>query len=131
MSKQEHISDQPNLAKKIQQSHGDDDKEDYEQGSILKVLVDDHDQQQEVDGDDDQAEYYCRTPTSSDHKIPSIQSCPPTPRKPNTTSGRLFSQKRKLSDLHFFETTGREEVESFFRSNLFQFPRVKKRCMSI
>lgn len=118
MSKQDHIFDQRNLPK-IQPILGDD-KEDEQP---LKLLLD---EQQEADHDP--REYCCRTPTSSDHKIPSIQSCPPTPRKPR---GRLFSEKRKLSDLHFFETTGREEVESFFRSKLFKFPRVKKRCTSI
>ncbi|GMI92230.1 hypothetical protein HRI_002892300 [Hibiscus trionum] len=56
----------------------------------------------------------CRTPTSSDQKIPSIQSCPPTPKKKVLAK---FVLKRKLSELHFFETTRREEVESFFRSN--------------
>lgn len=56
----------------------------------------------------------CKTPSSSDHKIPTIQSCPPTPKKKVRAS---MVHKRKLSELHFFETTGREEVESFFRSN--------------
>ncbi|KAF3455148.1 hypothetical protein FNV43_RR05596 [Rhamnella rubrinervis] len=118
MSNQDHIFDQQNLPK-IQPILGDD-KED---GQPLKLLLD-----EQREADHDHQEHCCRTPTSSDHKIPSIQSCPPTPRKPR---GGLFSQKRKLTDLHFFETTGREEVESFFRSNLLDFPRAKKRCRSI
>ncbi|KAJ6403371.1 hypothetical protein OIU84_015300 [Salix udensis] len=78
--------------------------------------------------DDDQEQ--CRTPTSSDHKIPTIQSCPPTPRK----KVKVFAQKRKLPE--FFETTNKDEVESFFRSS-FEIPSsvnrsrpVRKRCRS-
>ncbi|XP_021278922.1 cyclin-dependent protein kinase inhibitor SMR2 [Herrania umbratica] len=72
----------------------------------------------------------CKTPTSSDHKIPTIQSCPPTPKKkvgPN-------SRKRKLSELQFFETTRSEEVESFFRSksepSTVNSRSIKRRCRS-
>ncbi|XAR60052.1 hypothetical protein NMG60_11033284 [Bertholletia excelsa] len=72
----------------------------------------------------------CRTPTSEDHKIPTIQTCPKAPRKP----GQLSSRKRKLSELQFFEIVGREEVESFFRSSFDCFAgesrRVKKRKFS-
>ncbi|KAJ8765970.1 hypothetical protein K2173_020486 [Erythroxylum novogranatense] len=56
----------------------------------------------------------CRTPTSEEHRIPSILSCPPAPRKPKRPS---ISCKRKLSELEFFEIVNREEVESFFRSS--------------
>ncbi|EOY33656.1 hypothetical protein QUC31_018842 [Theobroma cacao] len=75
-------------------------------------------------------EEVCKTPTSSDHKIPTIQSCPPTPKKkvgPN-------SHKRKLSESQFFETTRSEEVESFFRSNsepvTVNSRSIKRRCRS-
>ncbi|XP_022730285.1 cyclin-dependent protein kinase inhibitor SMR2-like [Durio zibethinus] len=72
----------------------------------------------------------CKTPTSSDHKIPTIQSCPPTPKK----KVRVNSHKRKLSELQFFETTRSEEVESFFRSNSEPFTvesrSSKRRCRS-
>lgn len=73
----------------------------------------------------------CKTPTSSDHKIPKIQSCPTTPRK----KGQVSFHKRKMHEVLFFEATGREEVESFFRSNseLFRVDShaVKKRCKSL
>ncbi|KAL9416335.1 hypothetical protein AB3S75_039517 [Citrus x aurantiifolia] len=72
----------------------------------------------------------CKTPTSSDHKIPKIQSCPTTPRK----KVQVSFHKRKMHEFLFFEATGREEVESFFRSNseLFRVDShaVKKRCSS-
>ncbi|KAJ7012229.1 hypothetical protein NC653_002330 [Populus alba x Populus x berolinensis] len=77
---------------------------------------------------DDQED--CRTPTSSDHKIPTIQSCPPTPRK----KVQVFAHKRKTPE--FFETTNKDEVESFFRSS-FEIPSrvnqsrpMKRRCRS-
>ncbi|KAB2080775.1 hypothetical protein ERO13_A05G084500v2 [Gossypium hirsutum] len=66
------------------------------------------------EGIEEEEKEECKTPTSSDHKIPTIQSCPPTPKKKVRVS---MVHKRKLSELHFFETTRREEVESFFRSN--------------
>ncbi|KAE8734849.1 hypothetical protein F3Y22_tig00000715pilonHSYRG00374 [Hibiscus syriacus] len=74
----------------------------------------------------------CKTPTSSDHKIPTIQSCPPTPKKKVRSK---FALKRKLSEVQFFETTRREEVESFFRSNSEPFTldssrKFKRRCRS-
>ncbi|XP_043699789.1 cyclin-dependent protein kinase inhibitor SMR2-like [Telopea speciosissima] len=63
----------------------------------------------------------CRTPTSDEHKIPVMRSCPPAPKKQR----RVISCKRKLLDeLRFFEIVGREEIESFFRSS------TKKRCCS-
>lgn len=73
----------------------------------------------------------CKTPTSSDHKIPRIRSCPPTPRKKER---KLLLQKRKFSEMEFFEASNRDEVESFFRSN-FELARVescrmKRRCRS-
>ncbi|KAL7198294.1 hypothetical protein ACSBR2_020737 [Camellia fascicularis] len=55
----------------------------------------------------------CRTPTSQDHKIPAIQTCPPAPRK----QGHVFSRKRKFPESQFFEATCREEIDSFFRSS--------------
>ncbi|XP_022756639.1 cyclin-dependent protein kinase inhibitor SMR2-like [Durio zibethinus] len=80
--------------------------------------------------DVEEEEEECKTPTSSDHKIPTIQSCPPTPKK----KVRANFHKRKLSELQFFETTRSEEVESFFRSNSEPFTvesrSVKRRCRS-
>ncbi|GMN52819.1 hypothetical protein TIFTF001_021957 [Ficus carica] len=55
----------------------------------------------------------CRTPTSKEHRIPLILSCPPAPRKP----ARAPSCKRKLSELEFFDVVNRDEVEQFFRSS--------------
>ncbi|EXC24896.1 hypothetical protein L484_011762 [Morus notabilis] len=83
-----------------------------------------------TDREEQKLEYYddCKTPTSEDQKIPTTQSCPPTPRKP--ASDRVFLRKRKFSEFHFFESTGREEVESFFRST-FKFSGLKKRCKSV
>ncbi|KAI4382291.1 hypothetical protein MLD38_008272 [Melastoma candidum] len=67
----------------------------------------------------------CRTPTSDDHKIPEARSCPPTPRK---RPAPWNSHKRKATELQFFESTGREEVESFFRR---YYGQSKKRCTSV
>ncbi|OWM87623.1 cyclin-dependent protein kinase inhibitor SIM-like [Punica granatum] len=56
----------------------------------------------------------CRTPTSSEHKIPQVLECPPAPRKPRRTS----LGKRKASELRsmeFFDVVNREEVEDLFR----------------
>ncbi|KAB5544077.1 hypothetical protein DKX38_012189 [Salix brachista] len=71
----------------------------------LKVIqTDDHD-----DGEDDES---C-TPTSAQHNIPVMLTCPPAPKKPRTSPG---SCKRKRPSVHFFEAMNREEVEMFFRS---------------
>ncbi|KAE8682432.1 hypothetical protein F3Y22_tig00111238pilonHSYRG00005 [Hibiscus syriacus] len=80
----------------------------------------------EADEEEAKEKEECKTPTSSDHKIPSIQSCPPTPKKKVRADSVL---KRKLSELQFFETTRRDEVESFFRSNTEPFS-FKRRCRS-
>ncbi|GLT81744.1 hypothetical protein SLE2022_001790 [Rubroshorea leprosula] len=73
----------------------------------------------------------CKTPTSSDYKIPTVRSCPPTPKKNVIRLNNM--KKRKRSEMMFFETTGREEVESFFRSNLVEdiSRNIKKRCKSV
>ncbi|KAF9676602.1 hypothetical protein SADUNF_Sadunf08G0019700 [Salix dunnii] len=70
----------------------------------LKVIKTDHE-----DGEDDE----CCTPTSAQHNIPVLLTCPPAPKKPRTSPG---SCKRKRPNMHFFEATNREEVEMFFRS---------------
>ncbi|KAM7279570.1 hypothetical protein ACFE04_006704 [Oxalis oulophora] len=75
-------------------------------------------------------EYYCKTPTSSDHKIPKIQSCPSTPRKKQISLVNSINiHKRKFE---FYETTNKEEVESFFRSQFFELKSSfkNKRCRS-
>ncbi|KAE8656754.1 hypothetical protein F3Y22_tig00116997pilonHSYRG00282 [Hibiscus syriacus] len=105
-------------------------------GNILQETLQKHDnqQRQEEGGieNDGVKEEECKTPTSSDQKIASIQSCPPTPKKKVRAK---FGLKRKLSELHFFETTRREELESFFRSNSDPFTfggslKFKRRCRS-
>ncbi|KAF2321726.1 hypothetical protein GH714_001910 [Hevea brasiliensis] len=48
----------------------------------------------------------CKTPTSSNHKIPTIRSCPPTPKK---KVQKLFLNKRKLPEMDFFEAANRDE----------------------
>ncbi|TQE13314.1 hypothetical protein C1H46_001121 [Malus baccata] len=98
----------------------DQPSKDFEKGDITEPIthVLPNDRQKDL----------CRTPASYDHNIPTIQSCPATPRK--QAHGNVFLHKRKLARLDFFETTGREEVDSFFRS-CFESPRVKKRCTSI
>lgn len=73
-----------------------------------------------VDVSDDE----CHTPTSAEHTIPPILSCPPAPKKPRRSAA---SCKRKLSELDFFEVVAREEVESFFAAaNLSSV--LKRRC---
>lgn len=61
---------------------------------------------------DDEEEGY-RTPTSKEHKIPVLVSCPPAPRKPR----RVAPCKRKLTELDFFKVVNRDEVDEFFRSS--------------
>ncbi|CAN8311616.1 unnamed protein product [Cochlearia groenlandica] len=60
------------------------------------------------------------TPTSSDHKIPEVDTCPPAPRKRQRREIPLTMMKKRLSkDLMFFEATdvGNHEVETFFVHN--------------
>ncbi|KAF8110312.1 hypothetical protein N665_0085s0041 [Sinapis alba] len=58
------------------------------------------------------------TPTSSDHKIPELETCPPAPRK-RPREIPLTKKKRLSKDLRFFEATdvGSHEVETFFVHN--------------
>ncbi|CAH8357873.1 unnamed protein product [Eruca vesicaria subsp. sativa] len=58
------------------------------------------------------------TPTSSDHKIPELETCPPAPRK-RPREIPLTKMKRLSKDLRFFEATdvGSHEVETFFVHN--------------
>ncbi|MFQ6619669.1 hypothetical protein Gotur_001070 [Gossypium turneri] len=119
MSKDSHESI---LQESPQQRKQDEEDEEKEKG----IGKDD-------DDDEDEGEE-CKTPSSRDHKIPAIQSCPPTPRKKP-----MMRMKRKVSELQFFETTRSEEVESFFGSNSYPFstnntaahpPFKKRRCKS-
>ncbi|KVI06853.1 cyclin-dependent protein kinase inhibitor SMR1-like [Cynara cardunculus var. scolymus] len=56
----------------------------------------------------------CRTPTSPEHRIPQIITCPPPPKKQRISGP---SCKRRISEFQFFEIVARDEVESFFRSS--------------
>ncbi|KAJ4979453.1 hypothetical protein NE237_010233 [Protea cynaroides] len=74
---------------------------------------------------DDHEDDGCRTPTSEEHKIPVMRSCPPAPKKQRRVI--LCKRKRCLSDeFNFFEIMGRHQIESFFSSSF----NVKKRCCS-
>ncbi|KAH7856203.1 hypothetical protein Vadar_033900 [Vaccinium darrowii] len=66
----------------------------------------------------------CHTPTSAEHKIPAVLSCPPAPKKRRRAPSYC---KRKLRELVFFETVAREEVELFFVSVNSRFV-LKRRC---
>ena len=82
---------------------------------------------QKINEDENDVEYYCRTPTSKEHRIPSILDCPPAPRKPK----RASSCKRKLSEVQFFEIMNHDEVDAFFRSSfdkLAVLTSVKRNC---
>ncbi|KAA0057132.1 cyclin-dependent protein kinase inhibitor SMR1-like [Cucumis melo var. makuwa] len=66
------------------------------------------------DHDSDLDRRSCRTPTSAEHKIPKILSCPGAPKKPKRPP---VPCKRKLTmELKFFEIVNQEEVDNFFRS---------------
>ena len=122
-----------------QQDHHDHVVLDYDQQVIKPELSeqlllvksaddDDGDHDDDEEEEEEKEKYkYCRTPTSDDQKIPKIQSCPPTPRK------QASQNKRKFSELQFFESTARQEVESFFRSTFQQLTshNYKKRCKSV
>ncbi|ESQ36071.1 hypothetical protein EUTSA_v10009156mg [Eutrema salsugineum] len=71
------------------------------------------------------------TPTSSDHKIPEVETCPPAPRK-RPREIPLTKKKRLSKDLRFFEATdvGSEEVEAFFVHNPSHHVRKKRRSNS-
>ncbi|KAF5199880.1 cyclin-dependent protein kinase inhibitor SMR1-like [Thalictrum thalictroides] len=75
---------------------------------------------QSIDNEDEE----CRTPTSSEYKIPVIETCPPAPRK---QPRKVMLCKRKLwSEMQFFETSivGRDEIDSFFKCS---YNNIKKR----
>ncbi|KAF9595044.1 hypothetical protein IFM89_036372 [Coptis chinensis] len=86
----------------VQTRHTDED------GEVIQLSVDDDE---------------CRTPTSSEYKIPMILSCPPAPRKRR----KVVLCKRKLSEIQFFEVVGRDEVESFFKSSFEFSHNIRKR----
>ncbi|XVF05284.1 hypothetical protein REPUB_Repub05bG0158600 [Reevesia pubescens] len=128
MSKDHHDNILQESLQKLEQQQ---QKEEEEEGLQKDGEKEEEEEKETVASrklDDEEEE--CKTPTSSEYKIPSIQSCPPTPRK----KVRLNFHKRKFSELQFFETTRNEEVESFFQSNSEPFAvnsrSLKRRCRS-
>ncbi|XP_010475608.1 PREDICTED: cyclin-dependent protein kinase inhibitor SMR2-like [Camelina sativa] len=71
------------------------------------------------------------TPTSSDHKIPEVETCPPPPRK-RPREICLKNKKRLSKDLRFFEATdvGSQEVETLFVHDEPNHVRKKRRSNS-
>ncbi|CAI9296182.1 unnamed protein product [Lactuca saligna] len=57
----------------------------------------------------------CVTPTSPEHRIPEILSCPPAPKKQR--HGASPSCKRRLTEFQFFEVVARDEIDSFFKAS--------------
>ncbi|KAK9124045.1 hypothetical protein Sjap_013647 [Stephania japonica] len=91
-----------------------------QQEQVLHEIVVNDQSHNIINNIDDEEQCKCVTPTSKDQKIPILQSCPPAPKKPKR-SNVVLSCKRKLlcsSELQFFESTtsGREQVESFFKA---------------
>ncbi|XP_071687007.1 cyclin-dependent protein kinase inhibitor SMR2-like [Rutidosis leptorrhynchoides] len=60
--------------------------------------------------DSDQSE--CSTPTSPEHRIPAILTCPPPPKKQRKF---IPSCKRRLHRELFFEVVAGDEIDSFFK----------------
>ncbi|KAK6936129.1 hypothetical protein RJ641_033159 [Dillenia turbinata] len=98
--------------------------EDQKGGQSLQTLgliieIKDNDERASVEIEDEG----CKTPTSQDHKIPPIRTCPPAPQKQRVVS---LKNKRKFPALQFFEIIGRAEIESFFGSE-FEIPSLTSR----
>ncbi|KAL1201906.1 Cyclin-dependent protein kinase inhibitor SMR2 [Cardamine amara subsp. amara] len=91
-------------------------QEDEEKAEEQRLRIQEEEDHQEA-SKKEELESLC-TPTSSDHKIPEVETCPPPPRKrPREIS---LTRKKKLSkDLRFFEATevGSQEVETLFVHN--------------
>ncbi|KAK6926693.1 hypothetical protein RJ641_008412 [Dillenia turbinata] len=77
------------------------------QGLIIEIKDDEERTSVEIEDEG------CTTPTSQDHKIPLIRTCPPAPQKRRLVS---LKNKRKFPALQFFEIVGRDEIESFLGS---------------
>ncbi|XP_057980449.1 cyclin-dependent protein kinase inhibitor SMR1-like [Malania oleifera] len=69
-------------------------------------------------------ESLCRTPTSEEHKIPAVISCPPAPRRPRASPPR---KRRLLDEPEFHLFVSSEELEEFFRSNFEVLTGAKRR----
>ncbi|CAL1386948.1 unnamed protein product [Linum trigynum] len=96
-----------------------------EEGDVV-ILNDNSDRnpvEKEIVNSISSSEEECRTPKSSEFKIPAVPSCPPAPRKPKR---KAIPCKRKLEpELDFFDAVNREEVESFFRSGFHLAKRIR------
>ncbi|KAI3816176.1 hypothetical protein L1987_15867 [Smallanthus sonchifolius] len=70
----------------------------------------------------------CVTPTSTEHRIPTILICPPAPKKQRRASP---SCKRRLHEFQFYEIVAGDEIDSFFTScyELINKNSSKKRCL--
>ncbi|XP_022945469.1 cyclin-dependent protein kinase inhibitor SMR1-like [Cucurbita moschata] len=70
----------------------------------------------------EEEELCCRTPTSSENKIPALLQCPPAPRKRK----RPPSCRRRLMELEFVQIVNREEIEPYLNSSFEHEDRVRK-----
>ncbi|KAE9620589.1 hypothetical protein Lal_00019077 [Lupinus albus] len=70
----------------------------------------------------------CKTPTGSRNKIPTVQICPPTPRKKMKLSLLIM---KKSSTIEFKLLIRDKEVVLSFFPSMFQLTRVHTRCGSI
>ncbi|XP_030547295.2 cyclin-dependent protein kinase inhibitor SMR1 [Rhodamnia argentea] len=66
-------------------------------------------------GPTDEAEE-CTTPSSVEHRIPPVLTCPAAPRKPRTKPSASCKRAFPSDQLELFEVANRREVEDFFRS---------------
>ncbi|XP_057980566.1 cyclin-dependent protein kinase inhibitor SMR1-like [Malania oleifera] len=70
----------------------------------------------------------CRTPTSEEHKIPAVLSCPRAPRKRRA----VVSCKRRLSwELEFCEIVQPEQLDELFQSSFKAVAGAKKRRVGV
>ncbi|GJW48694.1 cyclin-dependent protein kinase inhibitor SMR1-like protein [Tanacetum coccineum] len=57
----------------------------------------------------------CQTPTSLEHKIPVILTCPPAPKRKRVSEYSPTCKRRILSGFEFYEYIGKDEIEAFFK----------------
>lgn len=57
----------------------------------------------------------CQTPTSLEHKIPDIVTCPPAPKKQRVSEYSPTCKRRIFSDFEFYEYIAKDEIEAFFK----------------
>ncbi|EOA38773.1 hypothetical protein CARUB_v10010984mg [Capsella rubella] len=88
--------------------------EPLEEGNTVEPKPSNQEEEEDHQETSKKEESLC-TPTSSDHKIPEVETCPPPPRK-RPREICLKKKKRLSKDLRFFEATdvGSQEVETLF-----------------